>query len=40
MQQQSENRSSKAAVRSPGVICLQTDAATREGIEAQITHIR
>lgn len=39
IQQQSENRSSKAAVRLPGVICLQTPAAEREQIEQQIARI-
>lgn len=39
IQQQSENRSSKAAVRLPGVICLQTPTAEREQIEQQIARI-
>ena len=37
--QQSETRSSKAAVRLPGVICLQSDAAHREQLTAQIASI-
>ncbi|QSW37264.1 DNA replication terminus site-binding protein [Leclercia pneumoniae] len=39
IQQQSERRSSKAAVRLPGVICLQLESKRRETVENRITQI-
>lgn len=39
IQQQSERRSSKAAVRLPGVICLQLESKRRETVENRIVQI-